>query len=114
MVWTQGFPGFSPLGTLLPAAVAAAGSAAWTPCLRCHRLQLSDLLDQAVHAARPCGARAPSCACSRGASAVTGWYIPLGTGTAGERWAVAPQGEPPRWSPVHKQRWRSPLPAAGR
>lgn len=78
MAWTQGFPGFFPLGRLLPAAVAAACSAAWTPCLRCHRPQLGDLLDQAVRAARPCSARARSCACNRGAGAVTGRYIPRG------------------------------------
>lgn len=97
MAWTRGFPGFFPLGRLLPAAVAAACSAAWTPCLRCHRLQLGDLLDQAVRAARPCSARARSCARNRGAGAVTGRYIPRD----GCRWGKVA----PCWSPL------PPLPA---
>lgn len=93
MAWTQGFPGFSPLGRLLPVALAAASSAACTPCLHCHRLQLGDLLGCTVHAAHPCSAQAPSCACSCGVSAVTGRYVPQVRGTPGERWVVALQGD---------------------
>lgn len=69
LVRTRSFPGLLPPR---PAAAHSRGSS-W---LHCPYQHLGDLLGGAVPAACPCGARAPSRACSGDAGTATGRYVP--------------------------------------